>query len=168
MAGVSIRIDGAEEAARAAREAARRAIDATPVWDEIGAMLEVSTRHRFDQGRSPDGSVWPPSLRVLNEGGKTLMDSGAFVGSITHIASPDGVEVGTNAIQGAVHQFGAVITAKTDEGLRFKIGDQWVRKQSVTIPQRAFLGVDQDDEAAIVEIWEDWLGEPVGAVQHAG
>lgn len=167
MAGVSIRVVGADEAARAAREAAARAQNPAPVWDEIGRMLTVSTQRRFEEGRDPQGNPWPASIRVLAEGGKTLLDSGRLVGSVTHEVLADGVLVGTDLIYAAVHQFGAVINAKTTDGLRFKIGERWVRKASVTIPQRAFLGVDADDEREIAEIWQDWLGEPLGEATRA-
>lgn len=167
MAGVSIRVDGADVAAEALRRSAERAANPRDVWDAIGAMLVVSTQQRFEAERDPQGNPWPPSIRVLTEGGRTLRDSGRLLASITYEPHPDGVEVGSNAIQAAVHQFGATIHAKTDAGLVFKVGDHFVRKDSVTIPQRAFLGVDRDDEAEITALWEDWLGEPLGEVLHA-
>lgn len=168
MAGVSIKVVGAEQAALQARAAAARALDPAPVWDEIGAMLTVSTRRRFEEERDPAGTPWPRSIRTLIEGGKTLSDTGRLAGSLTHEVIGDGVMVGTDVLYAAVHQFGATITAKTDQGLMFRIGDQFVRKQSVTIPQRAFLGVDEEDELQIAGIWEDYLGEPLGEVSRAG
>jgi phage gpG-like protein len=122
----------------------------------------VSTQQRFADEQDPEGNPWPPSIRALMFGGKTLTDQAILRNSITHNVFGDGVEVGSDLIYAAVHQFGATITAKTDQGLMFKIGDQFVRKDSVTLPARAYLGVDAEDEAAIVQILEDHLGEPLG------
>ena len=95
------------------------------------------------------------------EGGKTLVDSARLMQSITSNASDTGVEVGTNVLYAAIHQFGGTIRAKTSRGLRFKIGKgrdaSWATRQSVTIPARPFLGIDAEDEAEIIQIATDWL-----------
>ena len=166
MAGVSIRIEGDQLALRQLEEAARRIEHPEPVWNEIGQLLITSTQMRFELERAPDGNPWPPSIRVLTEGGKTLTDTAHLRNSIAKEVFADGVAVGTDLIYAGVHQFGAVITAKTDAGLMFKIGGHFVRKDAVTIPQRAFLGVDREDEAEMALAWEGWLGEPLGA-SHA-
>ncbi|MPZ57615.1 MAG: phage virion morphogenesis protein [Rhizobiales bacterium] len=160
--GVRIRVD-AEAALRDLGRMMARAEKPRGMFDAIGASLVTSTQMHFERGTGPDGSPWPPSLRALTEGGKTLIDSAILMQSITFVASDTGVEVGTNILYAAVHQFGATIQAKTDQGLRFKVGDQWVRKDSVTIPARPFLGLDDADSAEIVHIAEDWLaGEERG------
>ena len=163
MTGIRIEVTGAE----AALSQLQRAIEATanprPLYDEIGAALVVSTQMRFEREETPEGAKWPASLRAIVEGGRTLTDTGRLMQSITHEASDSGVAVGTNVLYAAIHQFGGKITAKTGKGLVFKgAGDQWVRKQSVTIPARPFLGLDDEDEAEITAIAEDWLGRAVG------
>jgi phage gpG-like protein len=87
-----------------------------------------------------------------------LRDEGHLYASITHRASPTSVEVGSNAIYAAIHQFGGTIKAKDAKALRFRIGDVWVTKESVTIPARPFLGIDDDDRQMIVETVADALG----------
>jgi phage gpG-like protein len=57
----------------------------------------------------------------------------------------------------AIHQLGGTIAAKDAPYLKFKIGDRWASKKSVTIPARPFLGLDDDDEREIVRIGEDWI-----------
>ncbi len=155
--GVGIRIDGKDAALAALGRLVARADRPRGMFERIGASLVTSTQRRFEQGEGPDGSPWPPSIRALVEGGKTLIDSARLMSSITHRASDAGVEVGTNVLYAAVQQFGATITAKSAKALRFKVAGRWATKQQVTIPPRPFIGLDQDDEREIVAIAQDWL-----------
>jgi phage virion morphogenesis protein len=166
MAGVALQLTSNSDAIAAAfAQLADRAEDKRPLMEEIGAALLLSTQMRFESETGSDGNPWPQSLRAKLEGGKTLRDTGRLVQSLTFTASSDLVEVGTNVTYAEVHQFGATITAKTARGLRFRIGDQWVTKKSVTIPARPFLGIDDDDRdeiAAITAGWLDRLAEDAG------
>jgi phage virion morphogenesis protein len=157
MTGAGIRIDGEDAALGELGRLTERAGHARGMYEIMGASLVVSTQRHFEEGRAPDGSPWPPSIRALVQGGKTLIDRGRLFGSMTFNAWDTGVEEGTNVVYAGVHQGGATITAKTAEGLRFKIGEQWVTKKSVTIPARPFLGLDDDDERELIAIAEDWL-----------
>lgn len=159
MTGVRITItpEGADEALAFLRDAAGRAANPRGLYDNIGAALVRSTRSRFDTGTDPEGSPWPPSIRAIAEGGQTLIDSTRLRGSITHEASNSGVEVGTNVPYAAVHQFGDIIMARTAQALHFFIGGREVFVDSVEIPRRAFLGLDEEDEQEIVEIAGEWL-----------
>ena len=116
--------------------------DMTEPMDEIGVMLVSSVTHRFETGVGPDGRPWIPSARALSEGGQTLVMRGHLRDSQTHVAGPRSVEVGTNLVYGAVHQFGG----RAGRGL------------SVTLPARPYLGLDGDDEAEILDIINDWIG----------
>jgi phage virion morphogenesis protein len=164
MTGVRFELDGSEAALVALSAAAARLDDPMPLYDEIGSMLVVSTQNRFEREEAPDGTPWPMSIRVLTEGGKTLSDTRRLVNSITHEASRDGVAVGTNVVYAVPHQMGATIRAKTARGLRFQIAGGWVIIHSVDIPERAFLGLDAEDEKAIGDIAGDYLSEPLGGV----
>ena len=147
MTGVSFTVDLDDAAARRAlTRLAGRAIDLEPAMDEIGAMLVASTLERFERGEDPDGQPWTPSIRALEQGGQTLVDTTRLRGSITHEAARDSVTVGTNVIYAAIHQFGG------------KAG----RGKKVTIPERAFLGVNDDDAAEIGEILAEHLAEAFG------
>lgn len=137
--------------------------DLTPAMDAIGGALVLSTEERFEFERAPGGSPWPPSVRALLTGGKTLSESGRLGDSITHDASRDGVRLGTNVRYAATHQFGATISAKTARGLVFNIpGLGWRRKASVTIPPRPFLGIDDDDRDRIGEELTGYLRDAAG------
>lgn len=137
---------------------ARRMRDLTPVMDAIGSVLEEGVERRFDAQIAPDGTPWPPSIRARLVHGQTLTDTARLRRSITHEASRDRVEVGTNVVYAAPHQFGATIRPKKAKALVFQIpGVGWVTAQEVTIPARPFLGVDQADAAEIVGTIEDFL-----------
>jgi len=167
--GVRIELTGKEAALDALADAAAALAHPRPLFDEIGASLVVSTQMRFERGVGPDGNPWPPSLRAIVEGGKTLVDFARLMRSISHEATDSGVAVGTNVLYAAIHQLGGTITAKTEKGLVFKgVGDQWVRKQQVTIPARPFLGIDDEDETEIAAIAAEWTARVTGATDDGG
>lgn len=163
MTGVVITVDDT-----AAREAlaglGELGEDLTAVMEDIGQQLVTSVLMRFETGRGPGGAPWAPSARAQAEGGQTLVDTGRLRQSVTYLASAREVEVGTNVIYAAIHQFGGTIRAKTARGLAFTLpwlagpdddGRRVVR--SVTIPLRPFLGLDAEDAADISAIVADHL-----------
>jgi len=123
----------------------RRVSDATPLMDDIGAMLVTSTQDRFERGVDPEGTAWKQSDRVTRAQGnaQTLVDTGRLMTSITHVPGNNEVEVGTNVIYGAIHQ----------------AGGQAGRGKSVTIPARPYLGISFDDRAEIGNLIDDYLME---------
>jgi len=154
MVGVSVKVN-IEDAQRTLSEAQEALENPISMWDEIGVAMTQSTTDRFATGTTPDGNQWPQSIRVkMAQGnGQTLVDKGQLVRSITHEANDGGVEIGTNVIYAAIHQFGGTIRAKTAKGLRFSIpGVGFVNVQAVNIPARPFLGVNAEDENEIGEI----------------
>jgi phage virion morphogenesis protein len=153
-----VRIEiAAQDAAARGSLAALADADLTGLMDLIGAALVASTQQRFEDQRSPAGVPWRRSARAASVGGQTLVDSGRLRASITHRPSRDRVEVGTNVLYAATHQFGATIRARTARGLRFRIGDAWRTARAVTIPARPFLGLDQADRDEIAAITTEWL-----------
>lgn len=131
--------------------------DLTPAMDRIGSMLVSSVIHRFETGQAPGGAPWKPSIRAREQGGQTLIDSGRLRTSITYMPGPSSVEVGTNVVYAAIHQFGGTIHAKNAPHLVFKIGGRFASKDQVTIPPRPFLGIDEGDRAEIGNILRDHL-----------
>jgi phage gpG-like protein len=85
------------------------------------------------------------------EGSKTKgtlqMGSGALLGSISVMVSRAGhrmnAHVGTFKRQlkyARIHEYGGIIKPKEPGGLlRFKIGNAWISKKQVTIPERSYL-----------------------------
>ncbi|CDP54067.1 virion morphogenesis protein [Devosia sp. DBB001] len=167
MTGISISLTGHDEAMRRVEAAINHAENTLDMFDQIGAAVVVSTQQRWEREVDPDGNPWPKSVRVLIEGGKTLRDTGFFFNSVTHLPTSHGVEVGSDAIQAAVMQFGATITAKTEKGLTFKGATGWANVQSVTIPARPWLGLDEEDDAEIIAIAGEWIAGPYQEAEAA-
>ena len=134
---VSVEIDGATLNAGLARMAAVLA-NPSATMDQIGRYLIASTLRRFERERAPDGSPWLKSARALAEGGQTLTDTGQLRGSIAHTVTDGGraVEVGSNVIYAAIHQFGG----RAGRGRKAKL------------PPRPYLGIDERDRTNILRI----------------
>lgn len=109
--------------------------------DEVGGQLATSTQDRFDAGVGPDGKAWKTSQRAASKGGKTLIDDGHLVGSITHDATSDYVDVGSDQVYAAIHQFGG------NAG----------RGGFTVIEARPFLGVSDQDEKMIEDTAFEFL-----------
>lgn len=144
MAGTSFTMDLGPMLSAVGR-AAMEIADTQRLAEAIGETLVSGTQDRFEQGVAPDGTPWAPTLR----GGQTLVDSGRLKNSIGYEASPSTVVVGASAEYAATHQFGATIEAKAAENLKFKIGDRWVSKPSVTIPARPIIGLSEADQSEV-------------------
>ncbi|MEO5336873.1 MAG: phage virion morphogenesis protein [Magnetospirillum sp. WYHS-4] len=160
MTGITLSIDIQDAgAAKVLDRVIAAAEDLTPAMDDIGGHLVAAIQRRFELGRGPDGKPWKPSRRVEESkgGGQTLVDSGRLMQSVTHLAHADSVDVGTNVIYGAIHQFGGTIRAKKGKALAFGSGAGKVLRNSVTIPARPFLGLDADDKAEIAVIVRDHI-----------
>ena len=137
-----------------------------PIFDQIGGRLVDSTKHRFEIESGPNGARWKPSIRALREGGKTLRKSGDLFRSLTHNVLSDGIEIGTNIVYAAIHQFGGktpprIIRPKNKKALYWPGARHPVKQVNhpgSNIPARPFLGLDTADEAAIERIISRHLG----------
>lgn len=166
-ATMQVRTDGQAKVEQTLARLVSRMSDTLPLMDGIGLYLESATIERFDREQAPDGSKWKPSHRARAEGGKTLTDSARLKQSITHNASATRVEVGTNVIYAAVHQFGAKISAKSKKGLAFTLpGVGLVFAKSVTIPARPFLGMSAEDETEVVQLAEDYVADGIPEIER--
>lgn len=132
--------------------------DLTDLMDRLGLTIETQTDERFDAEEAPDGSKWKQSWRAKQDGGKTLSASRRGRNSVTHRASADRVEVGTNVGYMAVHQTGATIRPKSAKALAFNFpGAGLVFAQKVVLPRREWLGVSPDNADELVDEAEDWF-----------
>ena len=184
MTGARLEISGQEAALAALGDVVARLDHPRPMFEDIGLALVTSTQRRFEEGRGPDGNPWPPSLRVLAHGGKTLVDRARLMQSQTFIASDAGTEVGTNVGYAAIHQLGGVIQqaarqhtiyrkydARKDElSARFVkkrkanyAEDVSIPAREIKMPARPFLGIDDDDTREILAIAETYIGAGEGA-----
>ena len=172
---VTLDVADAQQALATLRE---RAANLQPAMDAIGGHLVSATTRRFETESGPDGTKWTPSRRARKEGGQTLTDTARLRQSVTHNATADSVEVGTNLPYAAIHQFGGEIqraartqtihrmyNARTDElGRRFVkrrvanfASDHAVGAHTVRMPARPFVGFTQADAAESVAILGDFL-----------
>lgn len=153
--------------------------DLTPAMKDIAVHLESATRLRFETGKGPGGKPWKPSRRVAETAvgsrgpqrptGQTLVDSGDLKSSITSRYGDDFAEVGSersfgSAIYAAIHQFGGVIRPKTKKALSF--GGRLYAQ--VTMPARPYLGFDDDDREAIVDILRRYVAGLLGGAGASG
>lgn len=128
--------------------------DTTPVMRAIGVGLVASTHMRFVTQTDPEGNAWEalnPIYAQDKRNARILTESGRLRNSINARASSDEVLVGSNLIYAAPHQFGAVIKPVSAPFLRFRMGGNLIKADSVTLPARPFLGISSDDEAMIAE-----------------
>lgn len=136
-----------------------------PAFQEVAALGEAATRLRFRTQTSPDGQRWKPSLRAQLTGGRTLTKDGHLSGSVSSNAGKDFAEWGVNRIYAAIHQFGGMIKAKAAGALKFRLPNgAFAVVKAVRMPARPYLGVNDDDRADILDVFERRIG---GAV-HAG
>jgi len=140
--------------------------DMTPVFQTIGDYLIEETRERFRTGTAPDGSKWAPKSQTtlerykkLGYGGsamsKVLYARGALSETVQRSTTKDSVTIGSNQIYSRVMQEGA---AKGAFGRTSKGGPiPWGR-----IPARIWLGLNAENEQAIIDIAEEAIEERLG------
>jgi phage virion morphogenesis protein len=163
MAGLETRIELDETLSAGLSRAIAAGNDLTPAMMAIANHLAATTRYRFETQSGPDGRPWKPSRRVIEEGGETLTLSGDLRGSIAPRWGKDFAEAGPErsggaAVYAASHQFGGRITPKKGKALSF--GGRLFA--AVTMPARPYLGADERNRAAIVEILRDFLAGALG------
>lgn len=121
------------------RRLAEHIDDLSPVLGQMGEYLVDATRDRFDDQAAPDGTPWAPlsegyARRKKKNADKILVLDGILRNTIAYNVGPHDLEVGTNRIYGATHQFGR---------------DQ--------IPARPFLGVSAEDDVELLELLREYV-----------
>lgn len=142
--------------------------DMRPVMQEIGDALVYETGQRFERGVSPAGVPWTPKSKTTIETYRRRGGSVSFkplIGptkvlstTIHHHAETNSVEVGSNAIQAAVMQFGAAKGAfGSYQGKGFGGTTPTISIPWGDIPARPFLGLSDIDRSNIIETVNEWL-----------
>lgn len=116
----------------------------------VGEAIRTSTLERFNQEKDPEGRPWKKSIRAQQDGGKTLTVSRTLATSIHSESSSKGVEVGTNLIYAATHQFG-------DRNRTIRRGNGGTIH--IDIPARPYMGITEEDMQEITHIIEDAVME---------
>lgn len=143
MAGASdlIRIDYDDAAVR---QSLKKLLDKlgnlTPVFQDIGESLLISHRERFDRAISPDGIPWaelsPDYQKRKRRNRDKILVLDGWLRQLHYAASDAELDLGTDRIYGATHQFGDA---------------------SRNIPARPFLGLDEAERATVLDLLEEWL-----------
>ncbi len=118
--------------------------------------LELSkTKKRFIDQVDPENRPWVPTVRkALDPSARILRKSSNLFNSITRQVQGNSVFIGTNVQYAETHQNGATIRPVTSDFLRFKIGTRWFSKKEVVIPQRRFIGINDETGKSIEEAFQ--------------
>lgn len=144
-----------------------------PAMNIIGTAVRKSIQQNFEEGGRP--LKWKPSLRALRTGGKTLIKSKQLFNSFTIKADDKAVEVGTNKVYAAIHNFGGKIKhAERKQTIFFnksKTGKSQFSRESkarygmrvdrqshtTNMPARPFMMIQAQDWPVILENLTDYI-----------
>lgn len=132
-----------------------------PALRSIGEKLQRTTQERFDPGqkRAPDGTPWARNspVTIARKGrDNPLYERGNLQNTVDYqVLGTRGVEVGTNLVYGAAHQFGMVkgYAGRTRRGAPIPWGN---------IPARPFLGLSDQDADDAVRVLRSYLARQAG------
>ncbi len=142
MAGASVGIDiqyDTRQIEQALHRLAKAGQSMDMVFADIGEYLLESTKQRFADEVDSDGLPWEPLSSHTHKdrnADRILLEHGDLMDSLHYNSGADHVELGTNLIYGATHQFG---------------------DDSRNIPARPFLGISAADEDTILDLMERHL-----------
>jgi phage virion morphogenesis protein len=149
MAGTHLQVDtrGIERLARRIGKLA--STQRGELLDAIGFEVENQTRRRIaDEKRAPDGTPWPdwsPRYAQTRHGGHSMLQGeDDLLDSIQYLVRGDQVEVGSNLVYAAIHQFGGA-----------EVG--------MPIPARPYLGLGPENDADLLAVVEDYLDQVLHA-----
>lgn len=145
-----------DELASGINRALAASSDFSPAMLEIAGMLERGVRDRFERTEDPQGKPWTPSKRALEEGGRTLSDTGALLSSIASASDAFSAIVGTNLVYAAIHQFGGTIRPREGSGKK-ALNTPFGPRGAVNMPARPFLGFGPYETEEIETILGDHL-----------
>ncbi len=90
-----------------------------------------------------------------------LQSEGNLVTSMDHVVGSGEVSWGGSPlVYAAIHHFGGVITPKNAEKLVFQMGGRTIVADSVTIPERPYLGISPDNAAELEDTALMFIAEP--------
>lgn len=132
-----------------------------PALRSIGEALQRTTQERFGQGQkqAPDGTPWARNspVTIARKGrDNPLYQRGNLQNTIRYqLRGATGVEVGTNLIYGAAHQFGMPkgYAGRNKRGAPLPWGN---------VPARPYLGLSADDEAETLRLLRHYLERQTG------
>ena len=120
----------------------RFTLDTSALMPRLGEYLQRSVQERFKTQVAPDGTPWetlaPRTVKRKKYNANRILTERGFLRRGIHyqVTGPGTVEVGSNLIYAATHQFGR---------------DH--------IPPRPFLGLNTQDRQEIFAIVRDWASD---------
>ena len=161
MAGATITVSlaGDDLGARFGALAGRLS-DTTPLMRAIGAGMRDAALDRFERGRDPDGRPWPgwsAAYAAVTKSSGLLRNAGmrgGLMGSLTFAATRTTMQLGSNKVYAAIHQFGGTIVPRRARALVFRLGRRVVFAQKVTIPARPYLGFGPKEREVVGDVLE--------------
>ncbi|TCT37690.1 phage virion morphogenesis protein [Martelella mediterranea] len=155
-------------------------------YRNVGEYLLNATLENFEKESGPDGEPWQQlkdkTIRNRENKGQTpiriLRAEGRLAGSVNYAATDSDVRIGSPMPYAAIHQLGGDIvipshtrtiyqhydarTETFDQRFRKKAQSNFARdvtvgSYTVHIPARPYLGINADDQVAIIAIAERWL-----------
>ena len=136
MNGITLTIDDTE-VRRLLAGMQERGSNLRPALNVAATMMQQAVRNNFAQGGRPK---WLP---LKSRDGQPLRDTGRLMNSLTREATQTEARVGTNVVYAAIHNFGG------------KAG----RGRKVTIPQREFMVIPDEEIEDIQDLLQNWIVE---------
>ena len=139
--GISLESDSIQQLQERLASLASLASDDT-LLTALGTEIESQTRRRIaDEKTTPAGADWPDwseDYALSRHTGQSLLQSGGgLLDSIQYLVSGDILEVGSNLIYAALHQFGG-------------------EPVGIDVPAREWLGLSDDNLADLHEVLTRW------------
>lgn len=144
---INVSLEGQERTVKRLNRLLAGVANPRPALEAIGAVVESQTRRRIeDGGPSPDGTPWDAWSRgyaATRHGGQALLrGDGGLMDSIDWVADDDSVQIGSNLVYAAIHQFG---------------GEDDMPAGPAGIPARPYLGLSDDDAEEVLDELNDYL-----------
>ena len=108
--------------------------------DSVDALVKSQTRQRIQEDKiGPDGKIWARWSehygRTRNSGQSLLQSEGDLLDSIQYIVNGGEVEIGSNLVYAATHQYG---------------------DDARDIPARPFFGLSDEDKRELDDLIQDF------------
>lgn len=162
MAGSRISVDFDAKTARASLRGLLGGIEnPAPLLAQLGEYTLRTTRDRFKTQTAPDGTAWavlqPWYKKEKSQNKNRVLTLRGFLRGqlVSQVVGGKSVEIGSNSVYAAVHQFGSDRPQHL-ERLQRRHKKEFIARET-TIPARPYLGLSDEDRNEIVERTLDWL-----------
>lgn len=158
MAGTQITVDDAKVLATL-KELRERGANPRPALLSIGEYLLQAHDRRFTDQRDPEGNPWAPLSEAYKKTKRRNADKvlqlNGYLRRLAYQVDGETLQLGTNRVYGAAHQFGA---RRGDFGR----GSYKTRKGGFqipwgNIPARPYLGINDENRSRIALELTDYL-----------